>query len=577
MSESRKLLTGRARVLSGAFILVAALLIARLYFVQIVHGRQYSRDAMGQYTEQAPEVIQRGSIFFTERDGSLVAAATMQSGWRIAIDPQQIGEAQKLYDALNAVTPIDKSVFMNSAARKSDPYEEIAVHVDDTAATKIRALKLRGVILVSDQWRFYPGRSLAAQAIGFVGYSSEGRSKLGVYGLEKKYETTLSESSLGLYVNPFAEIFTNVKSALSSDPAAHKGSVITSIEPKVEEQLEATLDSVMEIYTPTAAGGIIMDPRTGRIVAIAGRPAFDPNTYNVVADPSAYDNQLVSGRYELGSIMKPLTMAAAIDSDAVSPGTTYDDKGCIERSSYTVCNFDLKARGVIPVQQILNQSLNVGATFLADTMGHATLTRYFRMYGLGTKTGIDLPDEVAGDLSPLGSGRGPDVNYATAAYGQGISVSPIEMIRALSALANGGVLPDPHVVDSIKYESGLTRKVPSGNGPQVLKPETAATVTDMLITVFDTGLLNGKLKMEHYSIAAKTGTAQIPQKGGGYIPGDTYLHSFFGYFPARDPQFIVFLFAIKPQGQKYASATLANPFMDIAKFLINYYEIPPDR
>ena len=229
------------------------------------------------------------------------------------------------------------------------------------------------------------------------------------------------------------------------------------------------------------------------------------------------------------------------------------------------------------MQQILSQSLNVGATFLADTMGHSTFTRYLHLYGFGDKTGIDLPNEVSGDLSQLKNGTGPDANYDTAAFGQGIAVSPIEMIRALSVLANQGKLPTPHIVSAIKYESGITRSVTPAGGIQALKPSTADTVTNMLIQVFDTGLLNGKIKMDHYTIAAKTGTAQISKPGGGYIAGDTYLHSFFGYFPAHDPKFIVFLFAIQPHGQKYASATLAMPFDGIAKFLINYYNIPPDR
>ncbi len=575
--HSRAFLIRRARFLCGIFIAAALLLILRLYFVQIVHGAQYSRDAMGQYQEPAPETEQRGSIFFTSKDGAQVAAAVMQAGWRIAIDPRQLKDPAQVYGRLSAITALEREAFMASAAKKTDPYEEIALRVSDVAAAKVRALKIQGVILVADQWRFYPGEELAAQALGFVGFTGENPSKTGVYGLEKLYDSTLIQTSSDLYVNPFAEIFANLRSALATDPSAHQGSIITSIDPKVEQQLEVVLEKVMKEYTPHMAGGIIMDPRTGAIYAIGARPAFDPNTYGTVADPGVFDDPLVSGRYELGSIMKPLTMAAAIDSGAVSPSTTYNDVGCIERSTFKICNFDLKARGVIPMQQILNQSLNVGASFLADTMGYGVLTRYFRLFGLGAKTGIDLPDEVSGDLSPLGSGNGPEVNYDTAAFGQGIAVSPIEMVRALSVLANQGVLPNPHVVTAIQYDSGITRSVTPGAGAQVLKPTTADTVTDMLIKVFDTGLLNGELRMDHYTIAAKTGTAQIPKPGGGYIAGDTYLHSFFGYFPAHDPKFIVFLFAIQPHGQKYASATLAKPFNDIAKFLINYYDIPPDR
>lgn len=575
--SSKALLTGRARMLCGLFIAVALLLLVRLYFIQVVHGASYRSQAMGQYTAQSPEIQHRGSIFFTGRDGTLVAAAVMQAGWRIAIDPRQIDDAQMVYEDLSEITPIEHDLFFAGAAKKSDPYEEVATRLNEQTAKAIRAKKIPGVILVADRWRFYPGKRMAAQTLGFVGYQKGDTSKSGVYGLEKMYENTLSEDTGGLYVNPFAEIFTNIRSAFSTDPASHKGSIVTSIEPKVQEELETILDSVMRQYGPKIAAGIVMDPHNGEIVAIAVRPGFDPNSYNTVESPAVYDNPLISGRYELGSIMKPLTMAAAIDSGAVTPRTTYDDAGCIKRSTYTICNFDSKARGVIPIQRILNESLNVGASFLADTTGYEVFSRYVRLYGLGEKTGIDLPAEVVGDLSPLGNGRGPAVNYDTAAFGQGISVSPIAMVRALSSLGNGGVLPQPHLVKAIKYESGITRTVPVAEGPHVIKKETADTVTEMLIKVFDTGLLDGKLKMDHYSIAAKTGTAQIPKPGGGYIEGDTYLHSFFGYFPAREPKFIVFLLAIEPHGQKYASATLARPFQKIATFLINYYNIPPDR
>ncbi len=576
-SASRKNTTLRIRIICGVFIFVAVILLARLYFVQVVDGERYAQDAMGQYTADKAEVIRRGSIFFTAKDDAHVAAAVMQAGFRLAINPKLLVDPESAFAKLSAVVSIDRDDYFKSAAKKDDPYEEVGFRLDEESARAIRALKIPGVILAADAWRFYPGERLAAQTLGFVGYPADGTQKTGVYGLEKEYNDTLALDENSLYVNPFAQIFTNLEAAISTDPAAHQGSIITAIEPTVQRQLEATLDGTMSTYNPRLSGGIIMDPHTGEIVAIALRPVFDPNRYNTVADPSVYDNQLVSGRYELGSIMKPLTMAAAIDSGAVTPATTYNDTGCVDRSTYTICNFDHKARGVIPVQQILNESLNVGATFLADTMGHPVLTKYMRMFGLGEKTGIDLPAEVVGNLSTLEDGDGPDINYATAAYGQGISVSPIAMVRALSALANEGVLPSPHVVTAVKYESGITRTIAVPEGTRVLKPETTKMVTDMLIKVYDTGLLNGKLKMDRYTIAAKTGTAQISKTGGGYLEDDRYLHSFFGYFPAHEPKFIVFLFAIEPQGQKYASATLARPFDDLATFLINYYNIPPDR
>ena len=567
-------LVGRARLLCAFFAAVAALLVVRLYFVQIVHGDEYRKDATSQYVESDADLVDRGSIYFTTKDGALVAAAVMQSGWRIAIRPSDIVNPSDTYEKLNAITPLDRERYFTSVQKIEDPYEEVAFRLDDAAASRVREMDAAGVILVQDEWRSYPAGILAAQAIGFVGFRGEKRA--GVYGLEREWESALAASGSGLYVNPFAEIFANVEALLSSDPAAHGGSIITSLEPSVQGQLEKTLDEVTDAYSPKRTGGIVMDPRTGEIVAIAIRPTFDPNTYNTVVDPAIFGNPLVEGRYELGSIMKPLTVAIGLDSGGITEQTTYVDRGCIERSTKRICNFDGKARGTVPVQEVLSQSLNVGAAFVAEAAGDETFTAYMKKFGFDTETGIDLPNEVEGDLSPLGTGTGPDVNYAAAAYGQGISVTPIAMIRALSALAADGTMPHPHVTTGIRYQNGVTRALESKQPVPVISAETAHAVSNMLTKVYDTALVGGELKREHYSIAAKTGTAQIAAPGGGYYT-DRYLHSFFGYLPAHEPRFIVFLFAIEPNGVEYASASLARPFDRLAGYLINYYDIPPDR
>ncbi len=564
----------RARILCAFFIVSALLLILRLYVVQIVHGEEYTRDANSQYVASGAETADRGSIYFTAKDGSLVAAAAMQSGWRVAIKPADVLDADRTLRIIASSTPLDAERFRAAVAKVSDPYEEVAFRVSEEASEIIRKEKLPGVILVRDRWRIYPAGSLAAQAIGFVGY--RGNERAGVYGLERAWESTLAAERGGLYVNPFAEIFTNVETLITDDPAGFAGSIITTIEPSVQTNLEKTLDHVMQTYSPKVAGGIVMDPKTGEIIAIGGRPAYDPNTYNTVTDPSVYTNALVEGRYELGSIMKPLTVAVAIDAGALTPETTYNDTGCITRSTEKICNYDGKARGVVTVQEVLSQSLNVGATFVGDKAGHDTLTKYFKAFGFGSRAGIDLPGEVPGDVSTLGSGSEPAVNYAAAAFGQGVSVTPIAMTRALASLGNGGKMPQPHLVRAIRYDSGITRAVEPNDPVAVLREDTAHTVSSMLATVYDKGLLNGELKKEHYSIAAKTGTAQIAEPGGGYYE-DRYLHSFFGYFPAHEPRFIIFLFAVEPKGVQYASASLAHPFADMADFLINYYDIPPDR
>ncbi|HXK38861.1 MAG TPA: penicillin-binding protein 2 [Candidatus Paceibacterota bacterium] len=563
----------RALVLSWIFILGAGFLILRLYFVQIVNGDKYERDALGQYREASPDTENRSDIFFKKKDGGLVAAAVMQTGWRIAIQPKNLTGANEMYEKLNAVLPVDKERFFASAGKENDPYEEIAFRVSDSEAVAVRKLKIPGVILVQDRWRMYPAATLAAHAIGFVGY--QGNKKVGVYGLERYYEDLLSRASTGLYVNPFAEIFTSIESLLAKDPRMEEGDIITSIEPSVEQNLESVLEDIQKAYEPKLAGGIIMNPRTGEIIAMAARPDFNPNTYSTVADHSVFGNPLVEALYEMGSIMKPLTLAAAIDAGAITAGTTYNDKGFIMKSGKKISNFDGKARGVVSMQEVLNQSLNTGASFAEERMGHDAFAKYMYSYGLGEETGIDLPNEVAGNIRAIE--RGVDVDYASASFGQGIAVTPIGMIRALGALANSGLLPEPHIAAAVRYESGIVRNVTTPTQKRVLKPETVETMATMLTEVYDKALLNGELKQEHYSIAAKTGTAQIGIPGGGGYYEDRFLHAFFGFFPSHDPKFIVFLYAVEPKKEIYASHTLAKPFLEIAKFLINYYNISPDR
>ena len=273
-------------------------------------------------------------------------------------------------------------------------------------------------------------------------------------------------------------------------------------------------------------------------------------------------------------MVKAITIAAGIDAGVVTPETKYEDPGFVIVNTKRINDYDHKAKGMTSMQDVMNHSLNTGAVYVMQHLGQAKFRDYMLSFGVNDKTGIDLPNETSGLTNNLHSTR--DVEYATASFGQGIAMTPIEAARSFSAIANGGNLVTPHVASSIVYMQGGTKQFTYPTIPTKISQKTSETVTRMLVTAIDQGILNGQLKLDHYSVAGKTGTAQMANPAGGYYP-DRYLHSFFGYFPAYDPKFLILIYTVNPHGVDYAANTIAHPFMDTVKFLINYYNIPPDR
>lgn len=560
----------RIRLITVFIALGAVLILFRLYFLQVVQGEIYFEKADRQYINTNTTPYDRGEVYFETKDGELGPAAMSRSGFTLAIHPKLIENPPKTYEALGALLNLDQRVFLEKAGRRDDPYEEIAYKINTEIADKIKDLKMPGLILSRQKWRFYPGEKLAAQTIGFVSF--KGDELAGRYGLERYYEDILKRDPSKIYNNFFAELFSDIEKTVNGNS---QGDLITSIEPRVELYLEEKLSEIRNVWGSDTAGGIIINPKNGEIYAFASSPAFNLNEFHLEQNPAVFGNPLVENVFEMGSIIKSLTMAAGLDSGAVAATSTYFDPGCRTLNKKEICNYDLRSRGVVNMQEVLNQSLNTGAAFVALKMGNQKFSAYMKNFGLGVETGIDLPNETKGLISNLDSPR--EIEMATASYGQGIAMTPIETVRALSALANGGVLITPHFVKRINFDNGLFKKMSYESDKRVISSEASEEITRMLVNVVDKALAGGKAKIEGYSIAAKTGTAQMSDEGRkGYVEGK-YLHSFFGYFPAYDPKFLIFLYHTYPKGVRYASETLTEPFMDITKFLINYYEIPPDR
>lgn len=562
----------RAQLLSLIWILALFIVVVRATHLQVFKHSYYSDLADKQYVAQTPASFDRGSIFFTTPTKEPISAAKLTSVYRIAIDPTRLEDKEKVFEQISSVIDISRETFFMKAGKEKDPYEEIASNVSESDALLLQEKKIKGVMFVKDNKRSYPQGSLGSQVLGFVG--SDGKNVRGQYGIEKYYDDVLSRGMESKTINFFAELFADIDTSSVSNLEARTGDVVLTVDAEVERMLHKVLVDTKAQWRSETIGGIVMDPKSGAIIAMDALPSFDPNNFSDVSTPNVYRNPLVSSVYEMGSIIKPITMASALDAKVVDEKTTYYDTGFRELNNYKVRNYDEKARGTTNMQTILDKSLNVGIVFLVESLGVKNFQEYFKRFGIGEETGIDLPGEAGGLTKNLKSNV--LVDSATAGFGQGIAITPIQTARALSVLGNGGYLPSPHIVDRVLYKNGTVKQIVPDQSARVIEEATSEQITRMLVHVVDTALKDGAYKMPRYAIAAKTGTAQIPKPGGGYYD-DRYLHSFFGYFPAYEPRYIIFLFHTYPKGAEYASATLTEPFFKIVKFLISYYQIPPDR
>lgn len=580
----------KINVVQISFFILAFVLISRLYNVQISRGSYYREASLKQISSEGAKSA-RGFIYFENKNRELIPAAVNKSGFTLAINPNLIKNPEDVFRTLSQAVVIDREDFFAKAAKKGDPFEILLNRIDKSVAAKIRpfAKDNGGIILVPEEWRFYPAKNLAAHVLGFVGY--EGDELRGRYGVENYYNEYLSGKEKLAGGSVFHSLL-DFGERVFSNYELGGSSLVLTIEPILQGVLEANLEKVLSEYNARLAAGIILNPQNGRILAMAAKPDFDVNDYRKTKDISVFNNPLTQNIYEVGSIFKPLTIAAALNHGAISSETKYYDNGYVVLSGRRIENYDGKARGETDMQQVLNQSLNTGAVFVMQSLGKSNFKDYIIKYGLNSKTGIDLPGEVAGKIDNLNSKR--DIEFATASFGQGVAITPIEFAVAAASLSNGGRIIKPYVVDRIilssdnqdldneenKNNSDENKEVIFKTEPRIiresLKKETSEKISAMLARVVDDALLGGTVKMEHYSIAAKTGTAQVI-RGNEKGYSEDYLHTFFGYAPAFESQYLTVLLLERPQGVKYASHSLTPTFMEIMKFIINYYELPPDR
>jgi cell division protein FtsI (penicillin-binding protein 3)/stage V sporulation protein D (sporulation-specific penicillin-binding protein) len=317
---------------------------------------------------------------------------------------------------------------------------------------------------------------------------------------------------------------------------------------------------------------VIMNPQTGAIIAMCNYPDFDPNNYNKVKDISLFNNSVLTGNYEPGSVFKPVTLAAGLDSGKVTPFSGYNDTGLERIAGFNIMNSDGKANGWQTMTQILEKSLNTGTIFVARQVGVDAFRAYVKAFGFGVQTGIDLSPETEGNIKSLDSTG--EIYMATGSFGQGLTVTPLQIARAYSAIVNGGRLLVPFVVDKIVAPDGtVTQTTPKVVG-QPISEKTSKQVASMLVSVVQNGHAK-RAQIPGYLIGGKTGTAQIPDLVNGGYGLDT-IHTFAGFGPLSDPRFVIVVKMDKVQKVEFAEGSVIPVFTKIAKYMINYYGIPPE-
>lgn len=556
-------------------ILVGFVLVFRLFSLQILQHDFYKGLADNQHQTYQILFPKRGEIFIKDRfygidpSSRLFPLAVNKELLMVYAVPKKIEDEEEVAKLLAPLLEMDEDILKQKISKKNDPYEPLKHKLSSEIVEKIKELNIEGIEFTTENWRYFPANSLACHVIGFVGFSDDKR--VGQYGLEGYYNKEL-EGEYG-----FLEGEKDTKGRLIAiakhylEPAEDGVDLILTIDSNIQFFVEKKLLEIVERLDAEGGTIIVQNPQTGAIKALANWPTFDPNKYSEVEDINVFLNPAIHNLFEPGSIFKPITMAVALDKKLLTPNTTYEDKGFIKIGGYTINNSHDKPEGIQTMTQILEKSLNTGAVFVQQLAGKKVFKDYLEKFRLSEKTGIDLEGEGRGDISNLNNKR--DIEYATASFGQGISITPMELVAALGAIANKGKIMKPYLVEKFVYSSGAEKTMKPKVSAQVISLETAETLTKMMVSVVENGY-GEKAKIPGYFIAAKTGTAQVPEAGGYF---DKTIHSFGGFFPAFDPQFLILVKLDNPQKIQFAADSVAPVFREIAKYILDYYEIPPTR
>lgn len=549
------------------FIFIASLyclLVFRLFYWQVVRASDLRLEAASQYYLTFMLPAQRGSILAS--DGKPLVLN--QSAYLAYAEPRTITNIPSFASSVSPLLERDTQDIVSWLSVPNRAWVPLAHKVESARVEELKALQLKGLGFEREPKRMYPESSMAAHLVGFVGSDENGKDQ-GYFGLEGYYGRELAGKDGMLQLEKDVRgspILVGESHRVESQDGR---SLVLWLDRAVQRIVEGRLSDGMRRYGAKEGSVIVMDPKTGGILAMASVPSYDPDKFGEFPK-EVYKNPVVAGIYEPGSTFKVLVMAMGIDRGVVTPTAMAEESGPTRIGQYFIRTWDDKYRGLISMTDVLVHSSNVGMVYVQNKLGKDGMLSVLHKFGFGALTGIDLQEEVPATVRDDRDWK--EIDLATASFGQGIGVTPIQMIRAVAAIANNGRLLKPQVVKEIRDVSGIAVPNKTNSPAQVISPATAHVITEMMIAAVDRGDAKWA-KPKGYRIAGKTGTAQIPV--AGHYDTTKTIASFVGFAPADDPKFIVLVTLREPSSSPWGSETAAPLFFAIAKDLFTYYGIAP--
>ncbi|HZE87043.1 MAG TPA: penicillin-binding protein 2 [Methylomirabilota bacterium] len=559
-------MTWRYRVTLLFFLFFFFSILARLFYWQVVRAEELAALGQDQYGRIVKLNPQRGEIITS--DGFAIAANKLS--YLVFANPKEIKDVNEESAVLS--TLLDEDTASISALLSLNRYwVALKSHVDRQTKEKIEPLHIPGVGFEEQTVRFYPEASTAAKLLGFVGKDENGNDK-GYFGLEGYYDRQL-HGKTGLAVQIHDALGQPILAKMNDTVGEVDGrNLILHVDRTIQFLLDNTLKSGIEEYGAASGMAAVMDPKTGGILAMSSFPTFDPRDYQNYSD-SLYRNPFLSDTYEPGSTFKPLIMASALDAGFLTPDTRCTIcAGPVAIGGYDIHTWNDQYNANETMTQVIQHSDNTGMVFVGRKLGEDRMLSYIKKFGIGDLTGIDLQGE--GTPPTRADNQWYPIDLATATFGQGITVTPIELLTAFSAIANDGKMMEPHVVSAVQTPDGETIPILPKVVSQPVSAQTAKVMTEMMVNAVDNGEAKWA-KPKGYRIAGKTGTAQIPI--AGHYDANKTIASFIGFAPAENPKFLMLVIIDRPTTSIYGAETAAPVFFKVAKDIMTYYGIPPSE